>query len=141
MLAASFTALSVQHNPNHVSFAATFAPPPSLATMRTVAQAVAALSDAQGALGTTLVDSGVASLAPDGFARAQAFWDEAAPGIDTIVFFANGFEAAQARRRAESGSLAWRYAITGTPIRIATDREPGQMPALAGLVQETAAAK
>jgi hypothetical protein len=120
-----------------VSFAATFAPPPSLAAMRSVAQAVAGLSDAQGALGTILVDNGVASLAPDGFARAQAFWDEAPPGIDTIVFFADGFEAGAALRRADSGGLARRYAIAGTPIRIATNRAPGQMPGLAGLVQET----
>jgi hypothetical protein len=137
MIAASFTALSVQHNPNHVSFAATFAPPPSLATMRSVAQAVTALSENQAELGNILVDSGVASLAPDGFSRAQVIWDEAPPGIDTIIFFADGFDAAPALRRAESAGLARRYVIAGTPIRIATDRVPEQMPGLAGLLQET----
>jgi hypothetical protein len=138
MIAASFTALSVQQNPNGVSFAATFAPPPSLAATRAVTQAVSTLSETQQELGNMLVDAGIASLAPDAFVRSQVFWSEAPPGLNTIIFFAGSFEAKEARRHADSGGLRLRYEAPGTPIRIATDRPLESVPGLVGLVQRIA---
>jgi hypothetical protein len=136
LMAASFTALPAQHNPNNISLADTFAPPPSPHLMRAVTTAVATLVRNKDALGHVLVDSGVASLAPDDFDRPEVFWIEARSPPDTIVYFAEGFEAVPAQARAARAGLLHAYSIDGTPIRIASDRAIEQIPDLALLVRQ-----
>jgi hypothetical protein len=135
MIAASFTALSVQQNPNGVGLADMFAPPPSLASARAVAEAVTTLAEAQQELGPLFVDGGIASLAPDAFAGSAVFWTGAKFTPDTIVYFSSGFKADAARQHAARAGLSVQYRIRGTPIRVATDRDLDQIPDLAPLLQ------
>jgi hypothetical protein len=97
LIAATFTAIGAQQNPNHVSFSATFALPPSPAAQRAVAEAVASLTAAQPALGIFLVSDGIASLAPDAFAQRQSFWFAQAQRADTVAYFEENFQTAEAR--------------------------------------------
>jgi len=135
LIAASFTAIAAQHNPNHVSFAETFAPPPSVAAQRAVTEAIANLDAAQPALGIVLVNDGIAALAPDAFAQGQSFWFAQEPRIDTVAYFGKSFQAPEARRRAREAGLALHYRMLGTPIRIETNRVLDALPNLSGKIE------
>jgi hypothetical protein len=135
LIAASFTAIAAQHNPNHVSFAGTFAPPPSVAAQRAVTEAIANLDAAQPALGIVLVNDGIAALAPDAFAQSQSFCFAQEPRIDTVAYFGKSFQAPEARRRAREAGLALHYRMLGTPIRIETNRVLAALPNLIGKIE------
>ncbi len=68
----------------------------------------------------------MASLRPFDFARPEiAGWDADAPP-DTVIWLTDGFDA----ERLHVNKLPQRYAVPGTPIRIATDRSDAAMRAL-----------
>ena len=135
MIAASFTALSVQHNPNGIGFAATFAPPPDMAAQQRVERALAALRESHGALGSVLADDGVVSLAPAVFKPAETFWGPGQPRHDTVIYFATGFQAREARQQAHASRLSRQYRVTGTNIRIVSDRRLESIHGLAPLIE------
>jgi hypothetical protein len=118
MIACSFTSLSMQHNPNKISMLGTFSPPPEIETVHRVHQLIAVLGMQDGPLGMVLVDDAIISLAPGAFKPAQTFWEKAKPRCDTVIYFANRFQAAEARQRAEASRLTHEYNVTGTHIRI-----------------------
>jgi hypothetical protein len=135
LIAASFTAIGAQHNPNGVSLAETFAPPPSAAKQRALTEAVENLIAAGPALGIFLLDDGIASLAPDAFAQAQSFWFAQAPQTDTLAYFGESFQAPEARRRGREAGLARQYRMPGTPILIETKRALDAEPTLRGKIE------
>lgn len=135
MIAATFTALSMQHNPNKIGFADTFAMPPDLAEQRTVERGVAALVQARDALGIPLLDDGVASLAPDAFKAGDIIWNTSPRRIDTAIYFEHGYQAREARRRAAASGLSRHYRVTGTHILIATDRDLGKVRSLRQVIE------
>ena len=135
LIAASFTTISAQHNPNQVSFAQTFAPPPSAATQRLLTEAVATLSAARPALGVFLVGDGITSIAPDAFAKSESFWFAHEPRIDTMAYFGGGFQAAEAKSRASNAALTLHYRMVGTPILIDTNRALDGLPNLRGRIE------
>jgi hypothetical protein len=135
MIAASFTALTVQHNPNGIGFAATFAPPPDMAAQHGVERALAALRESHWALGSVLADDGVVSLAPAVFKPAETFWGPAQPRHDTVIYFATGFQAREARQQARASRLTREYQVTGTNIRIVSDRRLESIHGLAPLIE------
>jgi hypothetical protein len=139
LIAASFTAISAQHNPNHVSFAQTFALPPSAAAQHALTEAVANLSAARPALGIFLVGDGIASIAPDAFAESESFWFAHEPRIDTVAYFGGGFQAAEAKSRASNAGLMLHYRMLVTPIRIDTNRALEALPNLYGKIERVLA--
>lgn len=134
LIAASFTAISAQHNPNQVSFAQTFARPPSAAAQHALTEAVANLNAARPALGIFLIGDGIASIAPDAFAESDTFWFAHKPRIDTVAYFGGGFQAAEAKSRASNAGLTLHYLMLRTPIRIDTNRSLEALPSLRGQI-------
>jgi hypothetical protein len=80
--------------------------------------AIAAIAAGRPALGRLIVDGSVAALTPFTFARAEIAQATDDPP-DTVVFFANGFDAASLRA---APGLSDRFSVPGTELRIATNR-------------------
>ena len=127
MIAVSFTALGYQHNPGHIPLPEALFSPPSLARQRVTESAVAALARAKPELGAVLVDGSVLALAPAPYRPDQTVQDAGSRPPDTVIYFAEGYEAEKARALAEAAHLDRHYQIPGTSIRLATDRliDPG----------------
>jgi hypothetical protein len=108
---------------------------PSAAQQADIQQAVAALSRARPLLGRLMVDNSIVALSPDAFAPAEV---ETTPGLgtysaetaDTVVFFADGYDAAHFRALAEADGLTNHYAIKGTPLHLATRFSLSEVPGL-----------
>ena len=139
MLAVSFTGLSMQHNPNRTSFAATFDLPPGADHQRKVDEALALLARLDPE--HMSVDQGVLSLLPDSFTAEQTFLTPPRPDTNTILYFAHGFQAREAIARARDAGLTRHYAVNGTSIRIASGKPLERMPALAGRITPVAPAE
>jgi len=54
-----------------------------------------------------------------------------------VIYFADGYEAAAARRIASAAGLDQHYLIPGTSIRLATDRSLSPSSSLAALLTPT----
>jgi hypothetical protein len=122
MLAASFAALGQQYNPGRLTLADLFRPP-SLARQAKTERAVARLVRSKPALGKLLAGTGVVALAPDDFAPGERLPRQRPAGpVDTVVYFVHGYDADDARRLALARGLDRRYRVSGTAIRIASDR-------------------
>jgi len=134
MIAGSFTALSRQANPGHLELPASFFSPPSLARQAITDRAVEQLSRWKARLGTVLVDTSVLALAPDGYAENETISGARTSHPNTVIYFANGYEAATAQAIASAAGLDRHYQAPGTSIRVATDRSLDQSSPLAALL-------
>jgi hypothetical protein len=127
MIAVSFTAL-----------VEAFLSPPSLARQQATENAVAALARGKAELGIVLVDGSVLALAPAPYRPDETVQDAGPRLPDTVIYFAEGYEADKARAIAEAAHLDRHYQIAGTSIRLATDRLIDPTSPLAALLAPAA---
>jgi hypothetical protein len=130
------------HDPGRLPLPQAFWDPPSRARQAATDRAVAAISAARPMLGRLLVDNSVAALAPNGFTQGEVPFlqgNETAPSEvttspDTVIFFAEGYDARRLRAIADAADLTSRYAMPGTQIHLAARQRLEQVPLLADLV-------
>lgn len=139
MIAGSFAAVSRQANPGQLDLPAGFLSPPSLARQAFTDRAIEQLSRSKAGLGTVLVDGSVLALAPDAYAYGETVWGARTSRPDTVVYFAQGYEAQTARTIASAAGLDHHYLASGTSIRLATDRPLDPSSPLAALFGPTTA--
>jgi len=93
-------------------------------------------------LGRLLVDNSIAALAPNGFVQREVPFlqgNETAPSEtttspDTVVFFAEGYDARRLRAIADAAGLTRRYCMPGTQVHLAARQRLEDIPSLADLV-------
>ncbi len=122
VLAASFVMLPAQQNPNKTGLIESLAPPPGPAQQRRIEQAAAMIAAQRAKLGNLVVDDGTVSLSLDRFGPQETFYPGTHRRIDTVVFFPGAFRMPEVTAAIAHNGLALRYAISGTPIRIASNR-------------------
>jgi hypothetical protein len=101
---------------------ADFLSPPSLARQRATDDALSRLAGDK-RLGRTVIDESVLALVPERYRDKDLLSEASRAGLDTVVFFADGFESSSARRTAAAAGLEHEYAVPGTSIRIASKRD------------------
>jgi hypothetical protein len=105
---------------------------PSLSEEAATEQALRGLAGAS-QLGTTVVDQSVLALVPD-LCRAGEYTSWAANNhLDSILYFAGGFENDLARKTSVEAGLDRVYEVSGTQIRLATNRPIEEFRGLAPL--------
>jgi hypothetical protein len=142
LLALSFVPGIGIHDPGRLPLPQAFWDPPSRALQAATDRAVAAVSAARPMLGRLLVDNSIAALAPNGFAEREVPFvqgngtapSEATTSPDTVVFFAEGYDARRLRAIADAAGLTRRYAAPGTQVHLATRQSLEDVPLLADLV-------
>jgi hypothetical protein len=130
------------HDPGRLPLPQAFWDPPSRAQQAATDRAAAAISAARPMLGRLLVDNSVAALAPHGFAQSQVPFlqgdgtlpSEAALSADTVVYFAEGYDARRLRAIADAAGLTNRYSMPGTQLHLAARQGLEDIPSLAELV-------
>jgi hypothetical protein len=122
MIAGSFAAVPRQYNPGGLGFPASLVSPPSLARMDATERAIAALSRSKPMLGNLVIDDSVLALAPDDFERGETLLASTHAPPDTAVYFEQGYGAEAVRAMAAAADLSRHYRVSGTSIRLATDR-------------------
>jgi hypothetical protein len=137
IIVGSFTAVSRQYNPGHLELPASFLSPPSLARQAMTERAVEQLSRSNAELGAVLVDGSVLALAPSGYAYNEIVSGARTGHPDTVIYFANGYEAAAARAIAATAGLDQHYLVPGTSIRLTTDRSLSPSSSLTVLLTRT----
>ena len=141
LLALSFLPGIGIHDPGRLPLPQAFWDPPSLAQQAATDRAVAAISAARPVLGRLLVDNSIAALAPNGFAEGEVPFlqgnETASSGAttapDTVIFFAEGYDARRLRALADTAGLTKRYSVPGTQVRLATRQRVEEIPSLADL--------
>jgi hypothetical protein len=142
LLALSFIPGIGIHDPGRLPLPQAFWDPPSRAQQAATDRAAAAVSAARPTLGRLLVDNSVAALAPNGFAQGEVPFllgdgiapSDATTSADTVVFFAEGYDAERLRAVADAAGLARRYVMPGTQIHLAARKRLEDVPMLTGLV-------
>ena len=142
LLALSFVPAIGIHDPGRLPLPQAFWDPPSRAQQAATDRAVAAISAARPMLGRLFVDNSIAALAPNGFAQEEVPFlqgngtapSDATTAPDTVVFFAEGYDARRLRVIADAAGLTGRYSVPGTQVRLAARQRLEQVPSLAGLV-------
>jgi hypothetical protein len=137
MIAGSLTALSSQYDPGHLELPASFLSPPSFARQAITDRALEQLSRSKAELGTVLVDGSVLALAPDRYAYGETVLGARASHPNTVIYFANGYEAAAAAAIASAANLEQHYLVSGTSIRLATDHSLCPSSSVAALLTPT----
>ena len=130
------------HDPGQLPLPQAFWDPPSRARQAATDRAVAAISAARPVLGRLLVDNSIAALAPNGFVQREVPFlqgNETAPSEtttspDTVVFFAEGYDARRLRAIADAAGLTRRYSMPGTQVHLAARQRLEDIPSLADLV-------
>jgi hypothetical protein len=134
MIAASFAALSAQHDPSHMPLLAGMTQPADFAEEARVDRAVTALRAAHPVLGRVLAADSVVSLDPLGYRRDETFWSGDQGSADTVLYFADDRDRAAVATAIAHAALDRRYAVAGTPLRIASNRDLSALPALGALL-------
>jgi len=142
LLALSFFPSIGIHDPGQLPLPQAFWDPPSRARQAATDRAVAAMSAARPMLGRLLVDNSIAALAPNGFAQTEVPFlqgngtapSEATTTPDTVVFFAEGYDARRLRAIADAAGLTKRYSMPGTQVHLAARQRLEDVPSLADLV-------
>jgi hypothetical protein len=114
----SLLPIGADYDPGRIALPEAFLNPPSAAQQIETDRAVAALAAARPALGRLVVDRSVAALLPLAFDSDEIAGTAEGPA-DTVVFLADGFDAA---RLAGMPELPVRASVPDTAIRIMTDR-------------------
>ncbi|MGE5271338.1 MAG: hypothetical protein ACM3JG_16880 [Thiohalocapsa sp.] len=131
LTALSFVPSPLQHNPTHMRLPADFFAPPSFARQTATDQALIRLAGAK-ELGTEVVDQSVLALVPELYPPPNVLGSQQQAAPDSIIYFADGFESAQARAVAAAAGLDRSYRIAGTAIRVASRHI---LSGVAGLVE------
>jgi hypothetical protein len=142
LLALSFFPGVGIHDPGQLPLPQAFWDPPSRAQQAATDRAAAAIGAARPMLGRLLVDNSIAALAPNGFAQREVPFlrgnetapSEATTSPDTVVFFAEGYDAQRLRAIADAAGLTKRYSMPGTQVHLATRQRLEDVPSLADLV-------
>jgi signal transduction histidine kinase len=134
MILASFTALSAHQNPSGTRIWEGFTDPPAIMEQARVEQAATAILADRSRMGRILAGGSIAALRPWGFRPDETF-QEAPPGLpDTLVNFSNDRDQKAIADLAAMSGLGRIYAVPGTPIRVITNREASDFPALGPLL-------
>ena len=142
LLALSFIPGVGIHDPGQLPLPQAFWDPPSRARQAATDRAVAAISAARPMLGRLLVDNSIAALAPNGFTQREVPFlqgnetapSEATTSPDTVVFFAEGYDAQRLRAIADAAGLTKRYSMPGTQVHLAARQRLDDVPSLADLM-------
>jgi hypothetical protein len=124
----------MQHNPSHVPLLAGFLDPPSFAEQARVERAMAAIANRGAALGRVVAGDSVAALRPEAFRADETLWGGPPGDPDTLLYFAGDRDAAAMASLAARFGLADRFAVSGTRLRVVTDRPAAALGALAPLL-------
>lgn len=142
LLALSFFPGIGIHDPGQLPLPQAFWDPPSRARQAATDRAVAAVSAARPMLGRLLVDNSIAALAPNEFAQREVPFlqgdgtapSEATTSPDTVVFFAEGYDAQRLRAIADAAGLTKRYYMPDTQVHLAARHRLEDVPSLADLL-------
>jgi hypothetical protein len=142
LLALSFIPGVGLHDPGRLPLPQAFWDPPSRGRQAATDGAVAAISAARPVLGRLLVGNSIAALAPNGFTQTEVPFlqgnqeapSETIASPDTVVFFADGYDAGRLRAIADAAGLTKRYSMPGTQVRLASRQRLEEVPSLANLV-------
>ncbi len=133
VLLSAFADVPLQHNPGHIDLPGSFLHPPSLLVQRATDAGLQRLAASRASLGRVAVDGSIAALDPDDYAGGDLLTAPNMPPPDTVIFFAQGYQAPLARNIAAQAGLHLLYAVPNSEIRIATRRAitaiPGLVPA------------
>jgi hypothetical protein len=127
MLMASFVDLGRQHNPGHLDFPVSFLIAPSLAQQQVTDAAVRNFAASKPAFGVLAVDGSIAALDPNQFNHSELLAGDPIQPPDSIIFFAQGYQAPLALAVAAQVGLKQFYEIPRTHLRVATDRQLDRM--------------
>lgn len=134
MTLASFSSLSLQHNPSRVPLWSGFTTAVSAREQRGIDLAIAAIVTDQRKLGRLTVSAGVASFSPSSFRAAEVSAPYSADGLDTAIEMGDGFNFLETRKVAAASGLCRIWRIRGTPLWVATDRQLADLPTLGPLL-------
>jgi len=122
LTAASFIPSALPHNPTEMDLPADFFSPPSFARQINTDQALARLATAK-ELGKQVVDESVAALVPELYRPENILaLPERVARLDSLIYFADGFQSALAKETADAAGLNYLYAVAGTAIRVASQQ-------------------
>lgn len=130
MILASFTALSAQPNPTGIPLWSGFTNPPTLAEQSRVESAMAAIHADHAKLGRILAGGSVVSLNPGAFRYDETFLNGPPKARDTVIYFSGDRDSEAIAGVAGASGLRHSYAIGGTPIRLITNVEASDLPAM-----------
>lgn len=133
MVLASFTALSAQPNPTGIPLWSGFINSPTLAEQSRVESAMAAIHADHAKLGDVLAGGSIASLNPGEFRYDETLLNGLPTSRDTVIFFAGDRDSEAMTGVARASGLRHNYAIRGTPIRLITNIEASDLPAMGSL--------
>jgi hypothetical protein len=122
IIAASFAAVGQQYNPGRLDLPSAFLSPPSRASQAATDRAIAALAASKPQLGAVAADTSVVALAPHLFTPAETALTSRAAPPNAVVYLVRGFDSQEARRVSAEAGLGRHYRVTGTALRLATDR-------------------
>lgn len=142
LLALSFVPSIGMHDPGRLPLPQAFWDPPSRTQQAATDRAAAAISAARPMLGRLLVDNSIAALAPHGFTQREVPFlqgdgtapAEATTSPDTVVFFAEGYDAQRLRAIADAAGLTRRYVVPNTQVHLAARQSLEDVAPLADLV-------
>ena len=121
LTAASLVPAQYLHNPAGMAFPESFLSLPSLSREAATDRALHAFAGSA-KLGATMVDESVVALAPELYRPDDLLSQAPHRHPDTIIYFDRGFDGGLARERAAQDGLDRIYAVPGTEIRVATNR-------------------
>jgi hypothetical protein len=121
LTAASFVPSPYQGNPTHIDLPAGFVALPSAARQAATDQALKELGQMT-ELGRVVADESVIAVTPEFYRDDQFLSPAAGRDVDSVIYFAHGFQGALARETAASAALGYVYGVRGTEVRVATKR-------------------
>ncbi len=136
MTLASFTSLGLQHNPSRIPLWSGLTRTVTVAEQQKTDAAVTAILADRSRLGRLVVSNGVAALHPHAFSLAETTPVAGGGAYETAIDFGDGFNASEVRAAAAASGLRRVFGVAGTPLRIATDRDPRILPALGPMLTE-----
>ena len=108
----------------------------TLAEQQKTDAAVTAILADRSRLGRLVVSNGVAALHPHAFSLAETTPVAGGGAYETAIDFGDGFNASEVRAAAAASGLRRVFGVAGTPLRIATDRDPRILPVLGPMLTE-----
>ncbi len=135
MILASFTALSVQHNPSRIPIWDGFTDPPSLTEQASLEHAIKAIHADHALLGRVVADDSIVSLRPEEFDRRETLVDYRSGKPDALIYFAGDRDCGRIAGLAARSGLSRAYAVAGSPMRVITDAKLADLPTLGVLLK------
>ncbi len=136
MTLASFSSLGFQHNPSRIPLWSGFTDRVSAAERRATDQAIAAIVRDRARLGRLAVSNGVASLSPRDFQVADVEPPFGSGPHDTVIDMGDRYNSDEMRALAARSGLSHVCTVSGTHIRVATNRNLADLVFLSPLLRD-----